>query len=164
MELMKEIHDGATEVIAGSFTTVRDLKGITESEMEAVYSLGYNYYRTGNVENAEKVFKFLVLFDHLNPKFWMGLGAVRQVKGDLAGADAAYSYASFLDLSDPKPQFHAAECYLSMGDRESAASALESLERFAPTETERARFYRSKAAALKMQIKGASLIGNGGAS
>lgn len=156
MEISRELIEEAAKKIAGEMSTVRELKGITDAEMEAVYSLGFNYYRTGNVENAEKVFKFLVIFDHFNPKYWIGMGAVLQVKKQFHGAIAAYAYASFLDIRDPKPQYHAAECYLAAGDRENAASALAALERFAPADTQRGREYREKAAALKKLVDGES--------
>lgn len=133
-------------------TTVRDLKGITDGEMEAVYSLGFNFYNTGRVDDAEKVFKFLVLFDHMNPKYWIGMGAVQQVQRNFKGAVTSYAFASFLDLEDPKPQYHAAECYLAMDDKTNALSALEALRRFAPTETQRGRLYREKAEELERRI------------
>ena len=41
--------------------TVRELKGITDAEMEAVYSMGFSFYNTGRYDDAEKVFRFLVL-------------------------------------------------------------------------------------------------------
>ncbi len=132
--------------------TVRDLKGITTGEMEAVYSLGFNFYNTGRYDDAEKVFKFLVMFDHMTPKYWMGLGSVHQVRKDYKAAVTMYAYASFLDIHDPKPQYHAAECFLAMGDLENATSALEALKMFAPKETERGRLYLQKAAELEARI------------
>ena len=129
--------------------TIKELKGITNAEMEAVYSLAFNFYRTGRYDDAEKLFNFLALFDHLNPKFWMGVGAVRQVRKDYAGALQAYGYASFLDLSNPKPQLHAAECFLAIGDKRNAASSLEALDAYCPKDTDVGREYRAKAAALR---------------
>ena len=154
MEISKEKIEEAAKKIAGDMTTVRELKGITDAEMEAVYSLGFNFYQTGNMDNAEKVFKFLVLFDQLEPKYWIGLGAVLQVKKAVDGAITAYAYASFLDIHNPKPQYHAAECYLAKGDRANAASALAALEQFAPTDTDRGREYRAKAEELKKLVEG----------
>ena len=156
MEINKEIIEESAKKIAGDMSTVRELKGITDAEMEAVYSLGFNFYRTGNMENAEKVFKFLVLFDHFNPKYWIGMGAVLQLKKQYQGAITAYAYASFLDIHNPKPQYHAAECYLALGDRVNAASALAALERFAPDDAECGREYRAKAVELKKLINGES--------
>ena len=132
--------------------TLKLLKGVTNAELEAVYSLAFGYYQTGKFNEALKLFQFLVLFDHLNKKYWMGLGAVQQVLKDFQGAIVSYGYSSFLDLKNPKPQFHAAECFLAMGDRRNAASALFALEEFCPKDTDIGREYRAKAAKLREQI------------
>ena len=76
------------------------------------------------------------------------------MKKQYQGAITAYAYASFLDIHDPKPQYHAAECYLALSDRPNALSALAALEQFAPSDTERGREYRAKAEALKKIIDG----------
>ena len=142
-----EIEQASKKFLDGA--TIKELKGITNDEMEAVYSLAFNYYRTGKFDDAEKLFNFLALFDHLNQKFWMGVGAVRQVKKDFPGAVQAYGYASFLDLANPKPQLHAAECFLAMGDKRNAASSLEALDQYCPKDTDLGREYRAKAAELR---------------
>jgi len=134
-------------------STIRELKGITDAEMEAIYSLGYSFYTTGRYDDAEKVFRFLVLFDHLNAKYWTGLGAVQQVKKLYGDAIASYAYASFLDLDNPKPQYFAAECFLALGDKDNALSALAALEEFCPKDKEIGREYLAKAAELKAVIE-----------
>ena len=146
----EDIAAAAKKFLEGS--TVKELKGITNAEMEAVYSIAFNYYRTGKYDEAEKLFNFLALYDHLNPKFWMGVGAVRQVRKDFPGAVQAYGYASFLDLSNPKPQLHAAECFLAIGDKRNAASSLEALDAYCPKDTEIGREYRAKAAELRKLV------------
>ncbi len=139
----------AAKAMLEDCSTLKEFKGISNEELEAVYSLAFGYYTTGRYEDAFRLFQFLVLFDHLNPKFWLGMGAVQQVKKDYKGAIASYSYCSFLDLSNPKPQFHAAECYLALGDKENAASALAALEQYCPEGTDLGREYRAKAAEMK---------------
>ena len=129
--------------------TLKEVRGITNDELEAVYSLGFGYYTTGKFAEAQKLFEFLVLFDHLNTKYWFALGAVQQAKKDFQKAIASYGYSSFLDLENPKPQFHAAECFLALGDKSNAASALLALEQYAPQNTEIGREYRAKAAKLR---------------
>ena len=129
--------------------TLKQIKGVTNDELEAVYSLAFGYYRTGKYDDALKLFKFLVLFDHLNAKFWLGLGAVQQVLKDFQGAVASYGYCSFLKLDDPRPQLHAAECFLAMGDKRNAASSLEALDEYCPRDTDVGREYRAKAAKLR---------------
>ena len=132
--------------------TLKQLKGVTNAELEAVYSLAFGYYQTGKFNEALKLFQFLVLFDHLNKKYWMGLGAVQQVLKDFQGAIVSYGYSSFLDLKNPKPQFHAAECLLAMGDKGNAASAIMALEQYCPKNTDLGREYRAKAAELRKTI------------
>ena len=132
--------------------TLKEVQGVTNDELEAVYSLGFGYYRTGRFDDAQKLFEFLVLFDHLNAKYWFALGAVQQAQKNHQKAIASYGYSSFLDLENPKPQFHAAECYLALGDKENALSALESLDVYCPKNTELGRTYRAKADALRKII------------
>jgi type III secretion system low calcium response chaperone LcrH/SycD len=137
------------EALMKENATLKQLKGVTNAELEAVYSLAFGYYRTGKYVEALKLFQFLVLFDHLNAKYWMGLGAVQQVLKDYQNAVLAYGYSSFLNLDNPKPQLHAAECFLAMGDKVKAASALYALNEYCPKDTEIGREYRAKAAKLR---------------
>jgi len=67
-------------------------------------------------------------------------------------AVSSYGYSSFLDLENPKPQFHAAECLLAMGDKGNAASAIMALEQYCPKNTDLGREYRAKAAELRKTI------------
>ena len=140
------------KALAQDAATLKQLKGVTNAELEAVYSLAFGYYKTGKYEEAHKLFQFLVLFDHLNAKFWMGLGAVQQMEKDYKNAVVSYGYCSFLKLDNPKPQLHAAECFLAMGDKRNAASSLEALDAYCPKDTDVGREYRAKAAKLRELI------------
>ena len=144
----KKIAEGVKTLIEKG-STLKQMRGITNEELEAVYTLAFGYYRTGKFNEALKLFQFLVLFDHLNAKYWMGLGAVQQVLKDYQNAVLAYGYSSFLNLDNPKPQLHAAECFLAMGDKRSAASALFALNEYCPTDTDIGREYRAKAEKLR---------------
>ncbi|MCQ2397179.1 MAG: SycD/LcrH family type III secretion system chaperone [Lentisphaeria bacterium] len=134
--------------------TVRELKGLSDEEMESIYSVAFGYYNTGRYDDAEKIFRFLVLFDHVNQRYWMGLGAVSQVKKEYMSAITCYGYASILNLKNPKPQYHAAECFAAMGDKTNALSALAALEEYCPQNTEEGREYRAMAAELKKKLEG----------
>lgn len=148
-EINKDIIMKAAESFIKDGTTLKEFKGISNDELEAVYSLAFGYYQTGRYEEAAKLFQFLVLFDHLNAKYWFGLGAVQQVSKDYKNALTSYGYSSFLDLSNPKPQLHSAECFIALGDKENAASALTALDEFCATDTALGREYRAKAAELR---------------
>lgn len=139
----------AAEAMIKDGATMKQLKGISNEELEAVYSLAFGYYQTGKYDEAAKLFQFLVLMDHLNAKFWFGLGAVQQVLKDYKSALASYGYSSFLNIGNPKPQIHAAECFLALGDKVNAASSIMALEAYSPKDTDIGREYRAKAAKLR---------------
>lgn len=143
-----QIAEGVKSLIEKQ-ATLKELKGVTNDELEAVYSLAFGYYQTGKYEDAHKLFQFLVLFDHMNAKYWFGLGAAQQALMDYKSAAVSYGYCSFLKLDNPKPQFHAAECFLALGDKKSAASALFALNEYCPKDSELGREYRAKAAKLR---------------
>ena len=104
--------------------TFKDLKGLTEENMEAIYSVAHNLYQNGKFDEAQKVFQFLCFFDHFQKRHWMGLAACRQMIRNYQGAVEAYSFATMLDVNDPKPPFLAADSHLGMGNYKAAASAL----------------------------------------
>ena len=141
-----EVAQACKTIFSGG--TLRDLKGVTDGEMEALYAIAYNYYTTGHYAEADKLFRFLVRLDHTNAKMWIGLGAVQQVRKDFANAVTSYGYASFLDLENPKPQYYAAQCFLALGDLKSAESALAALDAYAPKGSP----FREKAKKLQERI------------
>ena len=146
----QQIQEAAKKFANGA--TLKEVKGISNEELESVYWLGFGYYTTGKFEEAQKLFEFLVLFDHLSSKYWFALGAVQQARKDYQKAIASYGYSSFLDLENPKPQLHAAECYLALGDKGNAASAILALEEYCPKNSDLGREYREKAAELRKAI------------
>lgn len=142
----ERIRESVNALLGGS--TVRDLKGITTAEIETIYRMGYNFYAAGKYDDADTVFRYLVYLDHTNQKYWIALGSVLQMERNFEKAAAAFGYAGFLNLSNPKPQYYAAQCLLALGDRENALSALEALDKYAPKDSP----YRAKAAELRKKI------------
>lgn len=134
------------------FTTVRELKGISDREIESIYAMGVDFYRGGNYADAEKIFRFLTVFEHTSSKYWTAMGSVQQVQGRYDAAIKAYQMASFLDLHNPKPMYYAAECFVKAGYLDNARKALASLEQYGPTDTEAGRRFRAKGAELKARI------------
>ena len=147
-EIIKQIR-----LMADEGLTIANTKGISREQLEAVYAVGLNYYNTGHTEEAKKIFGFLVLFDHLSAKYWMGMGATLQVMREFERAAKCYAMASFLDLNNPKPQYHAAECFLALKNKTDAESAIAMVETYADPKTERGREYLAKAAQLKSKVE-----------
>ena len=152
-ELDNEIKDVAKKLFQDG-ATLGELKGITPRELNAVYQMGLGFYNTGRYDDAEKVFSFLVMFDHLEPKYWLAAGAVQQVKKNFEKAKAAYVQAAMLDIHGPKPQYYVAECYLALGQKDDALASLETLLEYCNGQDEVTKEFRAKAEELKKKILG----------
>lgn len=152
-ELDKDLKDLAKKLFQDG-ATLGEVKGITRRELNAVYQMGLGFYNTGRFDDAEKVFTFLVMFDHLEPKYWLAAGAVQQVKKNFEKAKGAYTQAVLLDIHNPKPQYYAAECYLALGQRENALATLDTLLEYCTGADEVTRDFRAKAEELKKKIEG----------
>ena len=104
--------------------TIGDVCNVSQDMLESLYSLGYNLYTSGNYKDAETVFSGLCLYDHNDPRFWMGLAGSRQANGKYQEAVDAYGLCSAMGaLFSPVPVLQAGMCYLKMGDREKAQGA-----------------------------------------
>ena len=152
-ELDKDLKDLAKKLFQDG-ATLGEVKGITRRQLNAVYQMGLGFYNTCRFDDAEKVFTFLVMFDHLEPKYWLAAGAVQQVKKNFEKAKGAYVQASLLDIHNPKPQYYAAECYLALGQRENALATLDTLLEYCTGADEVTRDSRAKAEELKKKTEG----------
>jgi type III secretion system low calcium response chaperone LcrH/SycD len=104
-ELLSFIEDGGT---------VKMLHDVSADTIEHIYAVGYNFFQSGKIDQAAKVFQLLSLLDHYQARFFIGLGAARQELGEYLQAIDAYSYAALVDVNDPRPPFHSAECHLKL--------------------------------------------------
>ena len=151
--LDKDIKDLAKKLFEDG-ATLGELKGITPRELNAIYQMGLGFYNTGRYDDAEKVFTFLVMFDHLEPKYWTALGAVQQVKKNFEKAKTAYTQAVLLDIHTPKPQYYVAECYLALGQKDDALASLDTLLEYCTGTDEETQEFRAMAEELKKKIIG----------
>ena len=128
MEVMKDLGEGKT---------VGALAGFTPDDLEAVYSLGYASYQAGKFDEAEKVFRFVCLFDHLEKKYFFALGGALQAQRKFAEAVQVYASVLLRDFDDMQAYLRLAECQLALGDRGEAVAAFEcALERPEPSDGE----------------------------
>ncbi|EJL6856807.1 SycD/LcrH family type III secretion system chaperone VcrH [Vibrio alginolyticus] len=94
--------------------TLKMLHDVSLDTIEHIYAVGYNFFQSGKIEQAAKVFQLLSMLDHYQARFFIGLGAARQELGEYLQAIDAYSYAALVDVNDPRPPFHSAECHLKL--------------------------------------------------
>ena len=94
--------------------TLKMLHDVSSDTIEHIYAVGYNFFQSGKLEQAAKVFQLLSMLDHYQARFFIGLGAARQELGEYLQAIDAFSYAALVDINDPRPPFHSAECHLKL--------------------------------------------------
>ena len=134
----EEVIDKALAVLKGQLQ-LKDVRGITDQEMEAAYANGYAMFRAGNYEKAEAMFSFLATFDTMEKKYWTALGATRFNQQKFDDAINAYSQAVMIDVDDPALLIKLAQCHLGRGDKETAAGALEAAQEIASGKPEHAK-------------------------
>jgi|EndMetStandDraft_7_1072992.scaffolds.fasta_scaffold457703_2 type III secretion system low calcium response chaperone LcrH/SycD len=105
--------------------TLKAIHGYTDEEFEALYALGYNFYNQGKFAEALQAFGFLLMHDQLERKYYKAFGSCQQMLKRYEEAIRNYSMASVLDLTDPEPTFHTAECMVGLGMPAEAIEALE---------------------------------------
>lgn len=117
---------------------VMDILGISEKEVSRVpleqerqfYAIAFGLYEKGDYRGAAQLFTQLVLTDPFSEHYWQGLASSRQMAREYLAAVHAWSLVALLKEKDPLPHFHAAECLLSLDDKEEALKALDAALEF----------------------------------
>ena len=122
---LAESHNIAEKIMEGA--TLASLRGIPDKNLEALYALAYNDYNAGQYQQAEKLFRFLCLYNHMEKRYWKGLAATLQNQEKYAQAVAVYAHQAILDIDDPEPPFQASFCYLAEKNYIEAKKALDAV-------------------------------------
>ena len=81
-------------------STLQELEGISDEEMETIYALGYNFFTYGKYDAAKDIFTGLTAYAPYTAHYWRALGAVNQQLKDYQEAIAAYDMAIANDEHD----------------------------------------------------------------
>lgn len=119
----------------GSFSDL--FKNNKEHDFSNVYSLACDYYDKGLIEQAEKIFRSLCLYDFSNIDYLLGLAAVKQVQKQYQKAINLYSLAISLNEDDASCYFYIGQCYLFSGEKGLAVSSFRQCLSMACGENER---------------------------
>lgn len=107
--------------------TLGDLRGFKDADYEAMYAVGHGLYTQGKHEDAGKIFGFLMMHNPFDRRFPIAMGASQQMLGKHADAIGFYALATVLDMTDPVPIFHTAECLAAIGENEDARDAFQTV-------------------------------------
>ena len=116
-----------------------------KADPEKLYTLGYTYYERGDYPRAIAFFTELATQEPLDERSWRALASARQMAGQYQEAIYAWGFSAMLGSDDPAPHFHAAECLLSMGQKEDALKALDAADKRCSGESE----FKQRIAALR---------------
>jgi len=105
--------------------TLGDLRGLEDKHYEALYAIGLNQYQLGQYDKAIEMFQFLVLMNPWDRRFPIALGSSYQMTQRFDKALGYYTMAVSLNMMDPIPMFHSAECMTALGHYSEAAEALQ---------------------------------------
>ncbi len=133
---MPDFEEGMLTEFFSQGGTFKELKNLSDSTMESVYSAAYNLYQSGKYEEAIKVFQFLCFYDHYNAKYYVGLGACRFMQKEYANAIEFFSFAATMNTDDPRPMLYMGDCYLAQGDDAGAKVAYEAAAEWAGDQKE----------------------------
>lgn len=104
--------------------TLGDVYNYTETDYEVVYTLGSNLYKQGRYFDAMKAFGFLTIHNHWEKRYVSAFASSLQMLKRYEEAIQYYSLASVMDMRDPVPTFHTAECMIPLGRLDDAKEAL----------------------------------------
>ncbi|MFS2197651.1 type III secretion system translocator chaperone SicA [Pseudomonas sp. Pseusp3] len=100
-------------VLAGA--PLKDVQGISDEQMNSLYAFAHQFYEQGRLDDAEKFFHFLCIYDFYNSHYWMGLAAVHQLKQNHQKAIDLYAIAFAQGKNDWRPMFYTGQCHLALG-------------------------------------------------
>ncbi|MBN1914895.1 MAG: SycD/LcrH family type III secretion system chaperone [Parachlamydiales bacterium] len=110
--------------ICDTISLCSSLPRLTQEENISLYAQGYAFYQQGQYEKGAEIFKILTLHDPMEEKFFKGLASCYQMQGFFEKATESWAICALLDKNDPYPHFHAAECLISLGEKNDAIKAL----------------------------------------
>lgn len=105
--------------------TPKDAMGVSSSYLENVYAQAYRLYNTGKYAEAAHLFRILIMFNAMEPKYMMGLAACFHMLKEYVNAIQTYTMCSALDAKNPIPHYHSSDCFIQMKEYLSAMLCLE---------------------------------------
>jgi type III secretion system low calcium response chaperone LcrH/SycD len=105
--------DVVDAVLGGA--VLKDVQGISDEHMSSLYAFAFQFYEQGRLDDAEKFFHFLCIYDFNNSHYWMGLAAVHQLKQNHQKAIDLYAIAFAQGNNDYRPMLYTGQCHLALG-------------------------------------------------
>lgn len=105
--------------------TPKDALGMSPSYLENLYAQAYLFYNTGKYAEAAHLFRILIMYNAMEPKYMLGLAACLHMLKEYTNAIQTYTMCSVIDPKNPLPHYHSSDCFLQMKEYISAMICLE---------------------------------------
>ena len=92
--------------------TLKDIKGYSDEELEAISRVGYFFLMQGKTEEARVIFEGLIALDPRNDYYYRALGTIFQRRGDNERAIKQFGYAIRINPESPYAYVNRAEIYM----------------------------------------------------
>lgn len=122
-ETSEKLEEAAENVVKKGILP-KDAMGMDDQMLEGIYGQAYRLYNTGKYQEASQIFRLLIMVNSMEPKYTMGLAACFHMVKEYKHAVDGYTLCSIIDPDNPIPQYHAADCFINLGDKLSAIIAL----------------------------------------
>lgn len=96
--------------------SAKEAIGLNDAALVKIYNQAHQLYSTGKHAEAIHLFRFLITFDPMNPKYMLGLAASLHMLKEYFEAADIYMTCTMLDPKNPIPPYHASDCYIQMND------------------------------------------------
>jgi type III secretion system low calcium response chaperone LcrH/SycD len=100
---------------------------VNEELLSGTYAVAFTKYNHGMYAEARNFFNLLVLMDEYNPDYRFGMAATLHMLHEYDEAIPHYNVCTVLDLDNPIPWFHLADCYMQLEKWDLAMFALRSV-------------------------------------
>lgn len=119
-----ENYGGALRTATTGSLSLLKFLNLDEVKIETIYARAYRLYNTGKYVEAAQIFRYLLLVDPGDTKYFLGLAACCHLLKDYKSAILVYLLSDLIDDKSPIADFHASDCYLQMDDKVSALISL----------------------------------------
>ncbi len=97
----------------------------TAHQLEVLYMLGFEFYKSENFQKAADIFRLLCFYEPEKSRNWMALGGANQNSKNYRTAAAAFLMAALEDPLNPEPRLYLAHSFIDMMNLSAARDAVE---------------------------------------
>lgn len=104
--------------------TWQELLGFDSNTMAAHYQKAYELFQSADFKKAAAAFSYLTMINPYEYTYWIGLAVAKQSDRSFEEAIVAFHMAEAIDIKNPLPHLHLAQCYYAIQQKEKVTDHL----------------------------------------